>query len=86
MTATDDHLARRLAYVHANDRKYISVDNTGLLRLTTRGQPCIEGTDGIVARFARGAEVDTLATDYGTTRRAIEAAIRTMMRLDRNVR
>lgn len=80
----------RNACIHPKDRRYVFVDDhdprAPLYRLTCAGHPCIEGDDGIVARFRRGAVLAALAVDYGTTRRAIVAAIRTVMRFEGGVR
>jgi len=74
----------RAQFILPKDAKYIVVANMGggetAYRLNTPGRPCIEGADGIVQRFRNGAEIATLAVDYGTTKRAIVAAIRTMHR------
>lgn len=74
----------RSQFIHPKDVKYVGVADIGggvtAYRLNTPGRPCIEGADGIVQRFRNGAEIATLAVDYGATPRAIEAAIRTMHR------
>lgn len=76
----------RAACILPADRKYVMVSACGTMyRLTTCGCPALDGEDGIVARFERGADVDVLAEDYGATRRAIEAGIRTMHRCRRGL-
>jgi len=82
--ARETPVQRREACIHSKDRKYVFVDGSNpqfpLYRLTCAGCPCIELKDGIVQRFRNGAEIATLAVDYGATPRAIEAAVRTMHR------
>lgn len=83
---TETPADRRARCILAKDRRYVYVDGGNpaypLYRLTCAGVPCIEGEDGIVERFYRGASVSDLAVDYGATTRAIEAAIRTMRRFE----
>jgi len=82
--------ANRRACIHSKDVRYVTVADMGggvsAYRLNVRGMPCIEGDDGIFARFTRGATVRTLTIDHSTTARAIEAAIRTMLRFKNGTR
>lgn len=82
--ARESQVNLRAACILPADCKYVGVDprdeQAPVYRLKAHGMPCIEGEDGIVQRFRNGAEVVTLAVDYGATPRAIEAAVRTMHR------
>ncbi len=69
----------RAQFIHPKDVRYVDASSS-LYHLRAPHSPCIEGDDGIFARFTRGATVRTLTIDHGTTARAIEAAIRTMLR------
>lgn len=86
MRLSNEDLEHHQLHILAADREHVGFCPSGILRLTAKGHPAVEGEDGVHARFMRGATVATLAVDYGATPRAIEAAIRTMMRLARGTR
>lgn len=75
----------RLRSILQIDVRYVYVKN-GRFHLVADPSPCVEGEDGIAARFYRGASIDALAVDHATSRRAIEAAIRTMHRFWKGMR
>ena len=79
---TKDPTTRTLAIL-PTDRRYVTIDEAGAYRLTNAAQTMVEGIEGIVARFERGASIEELAIDYDVPARAIEAAIRTMPRYQR---